>query len=53
MPNLPNYREFFRSFTDLKIAAELSTELIPKFYLPNFTTFSLLYWRPILITPEG
>ena len=29
MPNLPNYREFFRSFTDHKIAAELSTGLIP------------------------
>ena len=29
MPNLPNYREFFRSFTDFEIAAELATGLIP------------------------
>ena len=27
--------------------------LLSQFYFPNFTTFSLSYWRPILITPEG
>ena len=27
--------------------------LLSQFYFPNFTFFSLSYWRPILITPEG
>ena len=27
--------------------------LLSQFYFPNFTTFSLSYWRPILITPES
>ena len=27
--------------------------LLSKLYFPNFTIFSLSYWRPILITPEG
>ena len=26
---------------------------VNQFYFPNFTTFSLSYWRPILITPES
>ena len=30
-----------------------SCRLLSQFGFPNFTTFSLLYWGPILITPEG